>query len=374
MNPTEHTTKTPFAMTGIFALLCGFLHISGTGAPSPRPGAAAGRVAIAMCLLLTAGGLMATSASALGASYAYHEPRLTGFTASRQVAFGPDGYVYVADQGAKEVKIYKEESGTYVPQTPVKGSGLGGQRIEGVAVDQSNGDLYIHEFAVVSIYNASGTEKLGEITEASGEEFSLVPPGGIAIDETNHVLYVIEKENEREERVVDKFSTDPEACTVTEATCIATNESYESQLTGSSCPSGEFGELGSVAVDQSTGDAYVTSGEAVDKFSSSGTCLSEIVEGPPGEKLIGEEGTLDSVAVDAAGNLFVASDVAFNFDSKTEYEPTVFILDSAGNYIESVNGSEVPALEAGNQRGRILQQRRHLKQRHWTSRCSRLTR
>jgi hypothetical protein len=34
MKPAEQNTKKPFAATGIFAMLCGFLHVKGTGAPA----------------------------------------------------------------------------------------------------------------------------------------------------------------------------------------------------------------------------------------------------------------------------------------------------------------------------------------------------
>jgi sugar lactone lactonase YvrE len=130
-------------------------------------------------------------------------------------------------------------------------------------------------------------------SEGSGEgQFS--EPAGVAVSEvggSSGDVYVVDKGNNR----VEVFSS---------------TGTYLSQFDGSVAPTGAFSAPKTIAVDNSanpldpsSGDVYVTDTghSVVDKFSSSGTYLGQIVNGAGG----GSFGELDGVAVDTEGLVWV---------------------------------------------------------------------
>ncbi len=165
-------------------------------------------------------------------------------------------------------------------------------------------------------------------SEGSGDgQFSA--PAGVAIDQSNGDVYVVDQGNAR----VEKFDS---------------SGTFVSQFDGSGTPAGSFSGANGVAVDNSTnvldpsaGDVYVVDvgNGVVDKFSSAGAYLGQVVE-TPGGVFAG----VDGVAVDPEGNVWVyqASGEVDEFD------------DTAGNvFVKSwsmgLGVSPGLAVDAGDQ-------------------------
>jgi hypothetical protein len=138
-------------------------------------------------------------------------------------------------------------------------------------------------FAMVA-YSPAPTRVFGETGHGDGQ-FS--EPAGIAINESNENIYVVDKGNDRVEE-------------------LNAEGKYLSQFNGSETKAGSFSEPEGIAVDNSTGpakgDVYVVDvgHHVVDVFNAAGKYLSEITGTI---EQIG--GTLAGVAVDNSGDLWL---------------------------------------------------------------------
>ena len=166
-------------------------------------------------------------------------------------------------------------------------------------------------------------------------------PAGVAVNDSTHDVYVVDKGNNR----VEEFSA---------------SGGYIGQFDGAGSPTGVFSEPEGIAIDNSTstedpsaGDVYVVdrSQSVIDKFSSSGAYLGQLT-GAEGQPF----GGLAGVAIDQNGVVWVAqesagidsfSDAAVNeFLSNRTPQVTfgllanpVFAVDSADNlYVRSAFG------------------------------------
>jgi len=92
------------------------------------------------------------------------------------------------------------------------------------------------------------------------------------------------------------------------------------QFTGAGTPSGSFGSIVGVGVDNATGNVFVVDNadNVVDEFSSSGAYLGDVTgAGTPASSFNGPQG----VAVDAAGDVYVTDGGNHVVD---EFAPVVF--------------------------------------------------
>ena len=212
---------------------------------------------------------------------------------------------------------------------------------EGVAVDQSNGDVYVSEQKAgpaVRVFDSSGAE-LGQITEANGASFGR-NLGQLSIDQANHLLYVPDETK----HVVDKFST---------SSGIASNATYLSQLTETTAGHKFEHALLKIAVDQRNGDLYVANGTVIDKFASSGAFTGEELTGPPGVEFrqcppgTGGNGSVTSLGVGPAGNLYVGSEKLCENEETEELEKfnAVFVFNSSLAFLGELEGVEIPVQE-----------------------------
>ncbi len=114
MKPTEPTTNASTPKTGLLALLCGLLHVQGTGAPEPSQGTGAPSPRVSMnarrltsptlaVLCAVTGALLVSSTPALAVIAHPYVSQLTGPSLSESfsdpwgLAFDSTGSVYVAD-------------------------------------------------------------------------------------------------------------------------------------------------------------------------------------------------------------------------------------------------------------------------------------
>ena len=152
-----------------------------------------------------------------------------------------------------------------------------------VAVDQSNGDVFVADIATDTIYvyhrkSATEYEPAGQITggetPAKGFAFNADEPAPVAVDSSTHAVYV----GDLLDHVVDRFeltapNTYTYACQITgfHAGCHPNLSGEEGT------PEPHFGETAGVAVD-SFGDVYVSDYEhnVVDEFSSAGGDIGQI--------------------------------------------------------------------------------------------------
>jgi hypothetical protein len=125
-------------------------------------------------------------------------------------------------------------------------------------------------------------------------------PSGVAVNDSTHNVYVVDKGNDRVEE-------------------LSSTGSYVGQFNGSgtlagegsAAPTGQLSAPTSIAVDNSTntltdpsaGDVYVvdTGHQVIDKFSSTGAYIGQLTEGSPGSAFF----DLQGVAVDQNGTLWV---------------------------------------------------------------------
>jgi sugar lactone lactonase YvrE len=185
--------------------------------------------------------------------------------------------------------------------------------VQGVAVDTTTGDIYVSD-------DNSKDESVLRY-ESSGKYLSqlegLERPRGIAVDSKGDI-YVANSE----EKVVDEFAPT--------ATGTATPLL---RLTGNDIPagavgSGSFGLPVGVAVD-SEGNIYVadSSNKVVDEFNASGAYVTQFTGVPagPGVTVSGGFHRPVGVAVDAAGDLYVADAGGNVVDEFSLLPPAVFV-------------------------------------------------
>jgi hypothetical protein len=113
---------------------------------------------------------------------------------------------------------------------------------------------------------------------------------------------------------------------------------FEFSFNGSGTPAGSFAPLGTIAVDQVSGDVYVVdpNHEVVDRFDAAGKYLGQITGAAVPQGFLGLNGPESGVAVDGSGgpdkgDLYVAG------------AGVVYRFDSLGKLLGEVNGSGTPA-------------------------------
>lgn len=274
------------------------------------------------------------------------------------------GHVYVTDFGNKRVDEFSS-SGAYVSKFGSKGTGNGQfEGVYGIASDPESGDLYvsdeindrIQQFTpfgtFVAAFGSDGSGKgqfvtpFGVAVNASGdvyivdhgnnriEEWEPVPaapvftsqfgskgtaggqfesPARDAVD-THGDVWVTDRHNHR----VDEFSS---AGTFMLAVGWGvSNGKAEAETCTSSCEigisgsgSGQFSEPWGIAVNQSSGDVYVsdTGDERVQEFSSTGTFITSF-----GSKGAGaaQFNLAEGLAIDSSGNVWVADQDNWRID------------------------------------------------------------
>ncbi|HWM54866.1 MAG TPA: NHL repeat-containing protein [Solirubrobacterales bacterium] len=176
--------------------------------------------------------------------------------------------VYVADPNAHRVDVYKD---SFSPSASRLSYGVfSGEDPQAIAVDQSNGDLYVISSTgdTVSRFNSSGLPKnftAGPNAGAStltGFGFTEPTASQIAIDNSggpaDGSIYVTNSQSNK----IEIFATDGMPL---------------GALDGSSTPSANFSEPCGVAVDQSSGDLYIGDffSEQIWRYSPSGGAIEE---------------------------------------------------------------------------------------------------
>lgn len=208
------------------------------------------------------------------------------------VAVDSSGDIYVVDTSNNTVQKF-DASGTYLSQFGSQGSGDGqfdmwvGQAWSGIAINPSNGNLYVADGGNnrIEVFSPSGTY-LSQFSATAGSTGSaqLNTPAGLAFDASGN-LYAVDTGNNR----IVKFDA---------------NGTYISDFGSYGNGNGQFGQPSAVAIDPTTGDLYVTdtSNYRVQKFDASGTYLSQF----------GSQGSSNGqfqyplgVAVDSSGNVYV---------------------------------------------------------------------
>jgi DNA-binding beta-propeller fold protein YncE len=232
--------------------------------------------------------------------------------------------------------------------------------VGGVAVDNSSGDFYVADGAraVVDKYDASGAfvSSFGEPGSGEGQfgQGFFSGPAGVAVDQSNGNVYVVDRVNDR----IERFDS---------------SGKFLSQFDGSATPAGSFSFPSSVAVDPTDGDVYVVDNgnDVVDKFDSSGTVVTAFgtngsLGGPPGS---GFEfpGTIEpsaGLAVDSSGRLYVGdprNEVVDEFNSAGEYEgklgagtlsmPSALTVDSSNDvFVADSSSQSIVELDAAGTR------------------------
>jgi DNA-binding beta-propeller fold protein YncE len=134
--------------------------------------------------------------------------QLTGFGESAAVAVGGAGEVYVSDPVAKTVDRFSSSgaplpfsaTGSYVEGSKLIGIPVGTpeelkafEDPDGVAVDDESGDVYVADRSaqVVDVFSLTGAY-LSQLTGLRGPTRGLLGPGGLAVDQVTHNLYVTE--------------------------------------------------------------------------------------------------------------------------------------------------------------------------------------
>ncbi len=134
--------------------------------------------------------------------------------------------------------------------------------------------------------------------EKGGAVGQLSEPEGVAVNESSGDIYVVDKGNDR----VEYFSST--GAYVGEFNGSGANPAVE----GKAAPTGRFSEPGAIAIDNeqgspSLGDVYVADvgNHMVDKFSASGEYIGQLSESSTGS----EVGSINGLAVDGQGKLWV---------------------------------------------------------------------
>jgi len=244
---------------------------------------------------------------------------------ARQVAFAPNGDIYVVDAGMTQVvDVFKESAkpgeyeytGEQLTGFPV------GSEVEGVTVDETSENVYVSvtkgassEHGAVDVFDSSNT-KIGQITEANS-----APLGsrlaGVTINQSSGVLYATDKTG----KAVDEFST-------------SVGNAYLSRLTTAN--GGPFGGPVGVAVNESSGHIYVADSTkvVVDEFNAAGTYLGNLKPKTAGVP------ELTAVAVDPAGYIYFSTGGENEITELSE--GVVEIFNSGGTFIKTLTGSEIP--------------------------------
>jgi hypothetical protein len=270
--------------------------------------------------------LMATSASALVFSNqiaGFGSPQ-AAFTSLQGLATNAQGDLYV--ENGKESVLQFSPAGGYLQPQPLTGSAapLGGfAGLQGLAVDQATGDVYVSGEELSGFVDRIGKsgEPLGQLLGTPFEEFGLVQ--AIAVD-SNSDLFV----DNRSASVIDEFGPPSGAFPVGAYLEPQPLTNASAPLSGSKTPLNEFTFEGVFAVAvNSQGDVYVAENgfeaKRVDEFGPKGELLGQITGTPgPGSGEIEGFTSPRNIAVGPEGNLYVSDaskKVVDEFNSKREF-------------------------------------------------------
>jgi hypothetical protein len=214
------------------------------------------------------------------------------------IAVDQSGRVYVAT--VKTVYVFKPNgSGGYVLLATWNGANTPGKEfgeIASIAVDDdptspSKGEVYVSDkgFAAVDIFSPqpeSAAEPGFTGTLSGKPEFEEV--SGVAVSATTGQVYVAATK-EAEKGFVEVFS----------ATHV-----FEAKLSGKGAPTSGLGALGTIAVEEATGDVYVADTEvgALDQLNPAGEWVGWVRAAPGGTDL-----SPSGVVVSSTGKLYVAA-------------------------------------------------------------------
>jgi DNA-binding beta-propeller fold protein YncE len=186
------------------------------------------------------------------------------------------------------------------------------------------------------------SESFGSAGTGNGD---FTEPYGVAVNETTHKVYVVDRGNDR----VEYFSS---------------SGAYEGQFNGKHAPAGPFSGPTAVAVDQSNGDVWVADSghNVVDEFTEAGVYVTgSQLTGPSASAPINNEAFLDpeGLAVDPAnGDLYVADHehrIVDDFEPsgpwiaqfEPEDKPWSLAIDSNSNvYVAEAGGSQAEEFTA----------------------------
>jgi hypothetical protein len=334
--PTESTTKTPFATTaGFFAALSSVLCVRGAGAPKTRhaPAVLLGLVAACVVLALCAAPAFAALPTEFGSegSGAGQMLEPTGVAANNDSSSLSYGDVYVLDRVNNRVDEFTGE-GVFV-----RAFGWG------VNPQEDNPVTHAREEKLQICTTATGCQK-GSSGGGAGEFKSPVALGGIAVDSNGATdassgdVYVLDRNNAR----VEKFDSEGHfllqfpvgnglsvAVGPTGTVYVGGTEAVQEYDPETGAPAGPPiklegagpGLLSDIAVN-ATGELYVTElferehqTIPVRHYTAAGKPVGEVPEcaDVPGEFDCELEGHAFSLALDAAGDVFVnhESEVTF---------------------------------------------------------------
>lgn len=173
--------------------------------------------------------------------------------------------------------------------------------------------------------------------EPGAGDGQLTAPAGLAVNESTHDVYVVDKGDDR----VERFSAAGAYLGQFNGSGLLPGE-------GSASPTGQFSAPEGIAVDNSTeltdpsrGDVYVvdTGHHVIDKFTATGEYLGQIAGTPE----IGSFGGLDGVGVDTHGALWVADKTysiehqgADRFNDALANEFVEFVKAGVGSRLQDV--------------------------------------
>ncbi len=262
---------------------------------------------------------------------------VTGPLSSPQGLALVSGDLYVADTGGNAVTDEFNSSGDFLAQF---GYNLFTGYATTVAASRATGEVYVADswYVDVNVFNSTGKDLAtwyGDDTPSKsfgGYDFVAVDNSTSLSDPAAGDIYVADTGN----KVVDVFKAGVEG-----------KETYVTQLTGTT-PEAPFGRPYGIAVDETTGDVYVTDEEnhTVDVFAPKSGNKYEYLRtltGPTG-------GTFDSigqVAVDPVdGDVYVsdpAAKVVYQFGPTGEY--LGYIANTATGQLEAPVGVAVNSVE-----------------------------
>lgn len=201
-----------------------------------------------------------------------------------------NGHVYVADDSADVIDVFKPNgSGGYVLLSRWSGAGTPAGafgEVTAVAVNAATGLVYAADLerGIVDIFKANPT---GPEEALEGKYVSVLTggaieaPNGLAVNEATGQIYV----------------ADSNAIKIYEAA-----GKFERKISAKSTPPKEA-EFVAVAVEESTGDTYASGEGSVFEFDSTGAYLGTLSTSPPPGSPFGEA---FGVAVSSAGKVYVA--------------------------------------------------------------------
>jgi DNA-binding beta-propeller fold protein YncE len=230
------------------------------------------------------GALLFSSAPASALVKHEYLSQITGFQEPKAVAIGPNSEVYVADTGSKKIDRFDSAgvplpfsaSNTYIQGAALTGTPSGSfEAPVALAVNDATGDVYVADessSAVVDVFSASG-EYLSQITETP----STAPLNGPFAYKTRALAV--------DQATGDLYVTTGVAYIGEMVDVFNSANTYVSQIILTGEPN-----IGGVAIEERTGDVYVAVEGGVGVFDEGGVELASGLSGAntPAELTIGE--------------------------------------------------------------------------------------